>query len=101
MVGTILTFQYGEDFDRSRVEGVAEQEKGKFEGLPGLRFKLFAVDEGQRRAVNIYLWETREAADAVLTPELAAMAAGLYGAQPTVEYLDVAAIVDNSRLPIA
>ena len=41
-----VTFDYDGDFDRSRVIKVAENARGMFEGMPGLRFKFFTGDEG-------------------------------------------------------
>jgi hypothetical protein len=98
MVGVILTFQFGDDFDRAKVEGVARAAAPAFEGLPGLNMKLFTLDEASRRAVNVYVWESREAATAFYTPELKTQAAAAYGIPPTsIEFFDVAAVVDNSR----
>jgi hypothetical protein len=97
MVGVIVTFQFGDDFDRAKVEGVARDHAPMFEGVPGLRLKVFTLDESSRRAVNFYLWESREAATGFLTPELAEMAAAAYGAPPpSIEFFDVAGVVDNS-----
>jgi hypothetical protein len=101
MVAAILTFQFGDDFDRAHVEGVAGRSAPMFEGLPGLRFKAFTVDAPARRAVNVYLWESREAATAFYTPELVERATAAYGIAPTIELLDVAVLVDNSPLPEA
>ena len=68
MVGTIVTFQYGDDFDRAKLEGVARDSAHMFEGLPGLRSKMFTLDEQSRRAVNVYVWETQEQATGFLPP---------------------------------
>ena len=37
MIGVTVTFSYTGDFDRSRVTKVAENARGMFEGMPGLR----------------------------------------------------------------
>ena len=97
MVSVILTFQFGDDFDRAKVEGVARKAAPAFEGVPGLHMKLFTLDEASRRAVNVYVWESREAATAFYTPELEAQAAAAYGVPPNIEFFDVAGVVDNSR----
>ena len=80
-----------------RVIDVAEHSKSMFEGMPGLRSKVFTVDEENRRAMNFYLWETKEAAEAFFTDELRERVTGLYGVAPTIDFLEIAAIVDNSR----
>lgn len=68
MVGVIVTFQFGDDFDRGKVEGVARESVPMFEGVPGLRSKTFTLDETSGRAVNFYLWESRQAATASSPP---------------------------------
>jgi heme-degrading monooxygenase HmoA len=96
MVGVSVVFDFGEGFDRSRVLEVAKNARGMFEGLSGLRFKVFTVDEKQQRAMNFYVWESQEAAEAFFTDELRERVTGLYGVSPTLSYLEVAELVDNS-----
>jgi hypothetical protein len=55
MIGVYVTLDYDGDFDRSRVVKVADNTRGMFEGMPGLRFKVFTFDEKQQRATNFYL----------------------------------------------
>jgi hypothetical protein len=96
MQGVIVELQYGDDFDRARIEGVAREARGRFEGMPGLRQKAFTLDEEGRRATNVYLWDSDEAARAFFTDELRDVIAGLYGVRPTVRFVEVAELVDNS-----
>ena len=96
MVGVFVTFEYEGDFDRSRVEQVAEKARGMFEGMPGLRFKFFTFDEDQRRAVNFYVWDSREDAERFFTDELRDRVTGLYGTKPSLDFVDIAQIVDNA-----
>ncbi len=95
MQGVIVEFQYADDFDRTRIEGIAQEHRGRFEGLPGLRQKAFAVDEQNRRATNVYLWDTEEAARGFFSDELVEMVTGVYGVRPTVRFVEVAELVDN------
>src|SRR4051812_43082951 len=96
MVGVFVSFDYDGEFDRERVLGVAERARGSFEGMPGLRLKLFAVDEERRRAVNVYVWESEAAARGFFTDELTERVTGLYGVRPRVELVEIAALVDNA-----
>jgi hypothetical protein len=96
MIGAIVSFDYDGDFDQARVVGVAEKARQSFEGMPGLRFKFFTFDADGQRAVNFYLWESRDAADAFFTDELRQRVTGLYGVAPAIEYLEIAQIVDNA-----
>jgi len=96
MIGVSVVFDYDGNFDRSRVIEVAKNARTTFEGLPGLRFKFFTLDEKQQRAMNIYVWDSKEAAEAFFTDELRERVTGLYGVSPTISYMEIAEIVDNS-----
>jgi hypothetical protein len=100
MVGVIVSFDYDGDFDRERVVGVAEKARSAFEGMPELRLKLFTVDEDRKRAVNVYIWESGEAAREFFSDELTERVTGLYGVAPRVEFVEIAALVDNSRATV-
>ncbi len=96
MIGVNVTFEYDGTFDRSRVIGVADNARVMFEGMPGLRFKFFTFDEAQQRATNFYVWESKEAAVGFFSDELRERVTDLYGVGPTIEFVEIAQIVDNS-----
>jgi heme-degrading monooxygenase HmoA len=96
MIGVSVVFDYDGDFDRSRVIEVAKNARKMFEGLSGLRFKVFTLDDKQQRAMNFYVWDSQEAAEAFFSEELRERVTGLYGVSPTVSYLEIAELVDNS-----
>ena len=101
MQGVIVEFQYGDDFDEARIRRVASEARGRFEGLPGLRQKAFTVDAQNRRATNVYLWDSEEAARGFFSDELVDRITGLYGVHPTVRFVEVAELVDNAQGPPA
>jgi hypothetical protein len=95
MIGVLVTFTQTDKFDPSTVAKIADEERGTFEGMPGLRFKSFTLDDdGQAR--NFYLWDDEEKARAFFTEEVVDMVTGIYGVAPKIEYLDVLEFVDNS-----
>ncbi|MGQ4415951.1 hypothetical protein ACN6LA_001309 [Streptomyces sp. SAS_269] len=96
MIGATVTFSYPSDFDRSRIVDVAENARAMFEGMPGLRYKFFTFDEKRQQAVNFYVWESREEAERFFSEELRERVTGLYGVAPTIEFVQIAEIVDNS-----
>jgi hypothetical protein len=98
MIGAFVTFQYDGDFDRDRITNVAEKARSMFEGMPGLRFKFFTLDESQQCARNFYVWESRDSADGFFTDELRARVTELYGVAPEIHFVELAQIVDNSGL---
>lgn len=95
MHSAIVEFQYGDEFDRSQIAEIAREARGRFEGLPELRLKLFTIDDVNRRATNVYLWESEEAARRFFDDELLERVTGLYGVRPTVSFDDVTEFVDN------
>lgn len=96
-IGVNVSFQYDGSFDRARVTGVAENERATFEGMPGLRFKFFTFDEAEARANNFYVWDSAETALKFFSDEVRELVTGLYGVAPTIEFVEIAQIVDNSR----
>ena len=97
MIGVNVTFDYAGDFDRGRIIKVAENARGMFENLPGLRLKAFTFNEEQQRASNFYIWDSEDAAKAFFTDELRQRVTGLYGVAPAIEFVEIAEMVDNSR----
>lgn len=98
MIAVSVVFSYDGDFDRSRVIKVAENARALFEGLPGLRFKFFTLNDETQRATNFYVWDSEEAARGFFSPELTERVTGLYGVAPTVEFLKIAEFVDNTTV---
>lgn len=96
MIGVSVTFQYDEDFDRARVISIAENARGAFEGLPGLRSKVFTIDEARQRAVNFYVWESPDSAKAFFSDGMRERVAGLYGVEPTIDFVEITQLVDNA-----
>ena len=91
----IVEFQYGDEFDPAHVAEIARGARGRFEGMPQLSQKAFTIDEENRRATNVYFWESEEAARAFFNEELVDMVTGLYGVRPTVTFAEVTELVDN------
>jgi hypothetical protein len=54
------------------------------------------LDEKRQQAMNFYVWESKAAAEAFFTEELRNKATGLYGVSPTISFLEIAEVVDNS-----
>jgi hypothetical protein len=63
--------------------------------MPGLRSKLFSVSPDRGWATNVYVWDDDRAARAFFSDELRARVTGLYSVAPTIEFAEVAALVEN------
>jgi len=97
MIGVFVTFRYGDNFDERAVRKIAETARARFEGMQGLRSKAFTLNSGKREATNFYVWESEDAAKAFFTDELLERVTGLYGVRPTVEFVQIATLVENIR----
>lgn len=97
MIGVNVTFDYSGDFDRERVVKVAANARGMFEGMPGLRLKVFTLDPERQRAANFYIWDSEETAQGFFTKELRDRVTNLYGVAPGIEFVEIAEIVDNAH----
>ena len=97
MIGVFVTFRYGDNFDERAVRKIADTARARFEGMPGLHSKAFTLNSGKREATNFYVWESEEAAKAFFTDELLDRVTGLYSARPTVEFVQIATLVENLR----
>jgi heme-degrading monooxygenase HmoA len=97
MIGVIVKFRYEDHFDEGAVRKIAESARARFEGMPGLRSKTFTVNSTGREAINFYVWDSEDAARAFFTVELAERVTGLYGVRPTVEFVQIGALVENAQ----
>jgi hypothetical protein len=95
MTAVLVTFRFESGFSEARVRQVAEAAREKFEGMPGLRSKTFTIDPASREALNFYVWESEEAAKSFFSPQILDRVTELYGVRPIVQFLNVAALVDN------
>jgi hypothetical protein len=97
MVGVFVTFRYQDKFDERAVRAIAEASRPRFEGLPGLRSKAFTLNPAKREATNFYVWDSEDAARAFFTEDLLERVTGLYGVRPAIEFVQLAALVENAR----
>lgn len=66
-----------------------------FKDLPGLLSKQFCYDETTGKGQSVYLWETREQAEAFFSPTFIEHFRETFGVEPTLAYLDILVLTDN------
>jgi heme-degrading monooxygenase HmoA len=98
VIGAFITFRYGDNFDEEVVRKIAETSRGMFERMPGLRSKAFTFNSGKREATNFYVWDSADAAKAFFTDELVERLTGVYGVRPSVEFVRIATLVENTEM---
>lgn len=97
MIGVFVTFRYESNFDEQALRKIAESARAMFEGMPGLRSKAFTLNPEKREAANFYIWDSEDAARAFFTDALLERVTGLYGVRPSVEFVEIATLVENTR----
>jgi hypothetical protein len=65
--------------------------------MPGLHSKAFTINSAKREATNFYVWGSEDAAKAFFTDALLERVTVLYGVRPSVEFVQIAALVENAR----
>ena len=97
MIAAVVTFRFGDNFDEQAVRKIAETARAKFEGMPALRSKAFTFNAAKREASNFYVWDSENAAKAFFTDQVLDRVTDLYGVRPTVEVVQIATLVENTR----
>jgi hypothetical protein len=97
MIGVFVTFRYKDNFDEQALRKIAGGARSMFEGMPGLHSKAFTVNPAKREATNFYVWDSDDAAKAFFNDALLERATGLYGVRPSVEFVQVATLVENGH----
>jgi heme-degrading monooxygenase HmoA len=95
MIAVFVTFSYGADFNPTKLHQIAEGARSRFEGMPGLRSKVFSVLPERRQATNVYVWDSEEKARAFFDEQMTERVTALYGVRPSVEFATVEALVEN------
>ena len=99
MLGVLIRFQFGTDFNADKLRAIAEGARPKFEGMRGLISKTFTIDAERRAAVNFYVWESERIARDFFTDAMLEQVTGLYGVKPSLEFLEIAQRVENASHP--
>lgn len=95
MIAVMVRFQYENEFNEARLQQIADGARSKFQGMPGIRSKAFTLDATRRQALNFYVWESEDAARNFYSPQMIEGVTKLYGVRPSIEYLKLAALVEN------
>ena len=95
MITAVVQFKLPEGTSQEDVFAAFKASAPNYQGMPGLIRKYYLYGENGV-AGGAYLWESREAAEAVYTAEWRKMVTERYGSEPTIAYFDTPVIVDNA-----
>jgi len=95
MISTIVRIRLDASIDEDRVRNIAASSRSRFDQLEGLRLKAYTFDRERNEILNVYLWHSEAAARKLFTSEALSRIAQLYGGEASVDFLEVAELVDN------
>jgi len=93
MIVAIVRFPLPAGTSLADAAALYEQSAPKYRGLPGLLRKHYIFGDGF--GGGVYCWESREAAEALYTPEWEAFITERYGSAPDIMWFDSPVTVDN------
>lgn len=95
MITTIATFQLPNPITLDEARKIFLSTAPKYLGVTGLIRKYYMLSEDGSTVGGVYLWNSREEADAMYTEGWRSFVREKYGTDPTVSYMDSPVVVDN------
>jgi len=83
--------------DRAQAQKMFQDSAPKYREMAGLIRKYYVFDAAAGIGGGNYVWESRDAAEAVYNDDWKAMIRDRYGAAPEITYIETLVIVDNQR----
>jgi heme-degrading monooxygenase HmoA len=97
MYAAILTYRPDAALSEAEIRGRFEASTPMFSAMPGLIRKYFCFDARRGEGTSLYIWESREAAQACFeSQQFQAGFRSAFGCEPTIKYLDVRYLIDNT-----
>ena len=93
----IVSFKLPQQQTLEQATATFQSTAPKYLNLPGLLRKNYFLTEDGMRAGGVYIWESRQAAERMYTPEWKAFVKGKYGSEPEIVYVDAPVMVDNEQ----
>ncbi len=95
MITAIATFQLPSPITLDEARKIFLNTAPKYLGVTGLIRKYYMLSEDGSTVGGVYLWDSREDADAMYTESWRSFVREKYGTDPTVTYLESPVVVDN------
>lgn len=96
MITAFITFKLSQGTSREDVMKAFRTSVEQLDGHSGLIRKYYLYDEDSGTAGGVYLWESREAADALYTAEWLKMITARYGSEPDIRWFETPVVLDNA-----
>ena len=95
MITTITTFKLSTPFTREQAQRVFLSTAPKYQGAAGLFRKCYLLSDDGATAGGVYLWNSRQEAEAMFTQPWRTFVREKYGTEPTITYFETPVVVDN------
>jgi hypothetical protein len=95
MITAIVQFKLPQPVSREKGREIFLGTAPKYREVNGLIRKYYLLSQDGGTAGGVYLWESKEKADALYTAEWKQFVQDKYGASPSVTYFESPVLVDN------
>ena len=100
MIVAVVNFALPAPLTTDEARAMFEASAPNYQNVDGLRRKHFLLAEDGRSAGGVYLWESREQAEALYDNTWRARLAARYGSEPTVTYYESPVTVDAMSITL-
>lgn len=95
MITAIVTFKLPQSITLDDARKIFLSTAPKYLGVTGLIRKYYLLSQDGSTVGGIYLWNSKEEADAMYTESWRTFVREKYGTDPSVTYMDSPVVVDN------
>ncbi|MEX8191585.1 YdhR family protein [Comamonas guangdongensis] len=95
MITTITTFNLPQAITLDEAREIFKSTAPKYRDVPGLLRKQYVLTPDGKTAGGVYLWKSREDAEAMYTDAWRAFVREKYQTEPSVSYFETPVVVDN------
>ncbi len=100
MIVAVVNFALPAPLSSDEAKAMFEASAPNYQNVDGLRRKHFLLADDGRSAGGVYLWDSREQAEALYDDAWRARLAARYGSEPQVTYYDSQVTVDSSSINV-
>lgn len=95
MIGVLILFETNGALTQDEAVERFNTTAPNYRGRDGLHSKAYIYENDGQALGGFYLWESREAANAMYTDAWKEKAASIYGVPPVIRYFDAPVYIDN------
>jgi len=99
MIAALITFDVESPLSLEEATAKFESTAPNYRGLPHLISKAYIRSEDGRTVGGFYVWDSREAANAMYGGDWEDRVTAVYGVKPHLQYFDVPVLIENERVP--